>query len=88
MFIPPLISIVSPVRNELSDDGEERDDRARLPPGVPARPSSTLLAAFSNASGAVKRPWNAVSPIRPGRHAVDADAVRRQLFGQRLRQRR
>src|SRR5215211_7421700 len=65
MFMPPLISIVSPVRNELSDDARKATTVATSS-GLPARPSSTLFAAVSNAAGAVKRPWNAVSPINPG----------------------
>ncbi len=45
--------------------GEKATTRATSS-GVPARPSGMPLAIVVNASGAVKRPWNAVSPIRPG----------------------
>jgi hypothetical protein len=55
MFMPPLISIVSPVRNPLSDEARKATTVATSS-GVPARPSRTPLAAFSNAAGAVNRP--------------------------------
>src|SRR5262249_39069361 len=65
MSPPPLISMVSPVRNELSGEARKATTLATSS-GVPARPRRTPFAAFSNAAGGVNRPWNAVSPMRPG----------------------
>ena len=46
-----------------------------------------MRAVASNASGAVKRPWNAGLADEAGRDAVDPHAVRRQLLRERLGQR-
>src|SRR5262249_56247880 len=65
MFIPPLISMVSPVRNELSGEARKATTVATSS-GVPARPKRTPFAAFSNAAAGGDHAWHALSRIGPG----------------------
>ena len=86
MFIPPLISIVSPVRNELSDEARNATTVATSSGRAGAAEQHALRGVLERGrrgEAAVERGL----ADQAGRHAVDADAVRRQLLGQRLGQR-